>query len=85
MDGGGMAADARVGTATVLFTDLVGSTALRTRLGEEAAEALRAEHDRLVASAIEAERGRVVKSLGDGLMAVFEASADAVAAGVAIQ
>lgn len=68
-----------MGTATLLFTDLVGSTALRSRLGEDAAaEALRSEHDRLGAGAIEAERGRVVKSLGDGLMAVFDASADAV-------
>ena len=80
-----MADDARVGTATVLFTDLVGSTELRSRIGEDAAETLRGRHDGLVVGAIEANGGRVVKSLGDGVMATFEASADAVAAGVAVQ
>ncbi len=72
-------------TATVLFTDLVGSTELRTRLGEGAAEDLRRVHDRLLAEAVEANAGRVVKGLGDGIMATFAAASDAVAAAVAIQ
>jgi class 3 adenylate cyclase len=38
-------------TAIVLFTDLVGSTARRSRLGEDAAEELRHRHDALVTSA----------------------------------
>ena len=37
----------RIDTATVLFTDLVGSTALRSLVGEEAADSLRVTHDRL--------------------------------------
>lgn len=69
----------------MLFTDLVGSTALRTRLGEEPAEDLRREHDRLLAEAVKAHAGRVVKGLGDGIMATFAAASDAVAAAVAIQ
>jgi class 3 adenylate cyclase len=60
-------------TAIVLFTDLVGSTKLRSRLGDDAAEALRQQHDALVAGAIEASRGTVVKNLGDGIMATFAA------------
>jgi class 3 adenylate cyclase len=72
-------------TAIVLFTDLVGSTELRSRLGEDAAEALRRDHDRLIASAIEANRGRLVKNLGDGVMATFTGASDALAAAVAIQ
>jgi class 3 adenylate cyclase/tetratricopeptide (TPR) repeat protein len=72
-------------TATVLFTDLVGSTELRARLGEEAAEDLRRVHDKLLADAVEANTGRVVKGLGDGIMACFSAASDAVAAAVAIQ
>src|SRR5207249_2893669 len=36
---------AHTGTATVLFTDLVGSTELRARVGEDAAETLRRAHD----------------------------------------
>jgi len=72
-------------TAIVLFTDLVGSTELRSRLGEEAAEELRREHDRLLADAIEKNRGRLVKNLGDGVMATFTGALDAVTAGVNIQ
>ena len=72
-------------TAIVLFTDLVGSTELRSRLGEDAAEALRQQHDSLVTEAIEANRGTVVKHLGDGFMATFTGASDAVSAAVAIQ
>ena len=72
-------------TAIVLFTDLVGSTELRSRLGENAADELRHKHDTLVAAAIGVGRGSVVKNLGDGIMATFAGAADAVAAAVAIQ
>jgi hypothetical protein len=68
-------------TATVLFTDLVGSTELRGRLGEEAADELRRRHDHLLGLAVEANNGRVVKGLGDGIMATFTgASSDATTA-----
>jgi class 3 adenylate cyclase len=73
------------GTATILFTDLVGSTAQRTQLGEEAAEALRRGHDRLLAEAVAAHHGTVAKSTGDGIMATFAGAADAVGAAGAIQ
>jgi len=72
-------------TAIVLFTDLVGSTELRSRLGEDAADALREQHDALVTGAIEANRGTVVKHLGDGFMANFAGASDAVSAAVATQ
>src|SRR5262245_7775635 len=72
-------------TATILVTDLVGSTELRVALGEERAEALRRTHDRLLADAVEAHDGRVVKGLGDGVLALFAGAAEAVAAAVAIQ
>ena len=71
--------------AVVLFTDLVGSTELRGRLGEDAADELRRRHDQLLAQAVEANNGRVVKGLGDGIMATFAGASDAVAAAVAIQ
>jgi len=76
---------ASVGTVTVMFTDLVGSTEIRSRVGEDAAEALRAIHDAILTDAITAHEGRVVKHLGDGLMATFASSANAVAAAVALQ
>ena len=72
-------------TVTVVFTDLVGSTALLSAVGEEAAEALRREHFALLRAAIEPVGGREVKNLGDGLMVVFSSAADAVAATVAMQ
>jgi class 3 adenylate cyclase/tetratricopeptide (TPR) repeat protein len=71
--------------AVVLFTDVVGSTVLRGRLGEEAADELRRKHDQVLAQAVEANNGRVVKGLGDGIMATFGGAADGVAAAVAIQ
>src|SRR5688572_29488839 len=81
----GSAAGAGRSTAIVLFTDLVGSTELRSRLGEDAADALRRDHDRLIAGAVETNRGRLVKHLGDGVMATFTGASDALAAAVAIQ
>ncbi|HET7652026.1 MAG TPA: AAA family ATPase [Acidimicrobiales bacterium] len=74
-----------LGTVSVLFTDLVGSTEQRVRLGEDAADALRRVHDELVGAAVVGSGGTVVKRLGDGVMATFPAAADAVAAAVAIQ
>ncbi len=69
---------------TVLFTDLVGSTAMRSRLGDDMADALRREHDELLARVVSEHRGHVVKGLGDGIMAVFHAPSEGVAAAVAI-
>ena len=68
-----------------MFTDIVGSTSMRTWLGEERGDALRRLHDELVAAAVVRHRGVVVKGGGDGLMAAFEAASDAVAAAVSIQ
>src|SRR5262245_19742014 len=81
---GGPAAS-HTGTATILFTDLVGSTTLRTQLGEERAEAHRQAHHRLLADAIASHSGTLHDDLGDGIMASFPGAADAVAAAVAIQ
>src|SRR4051794_40172743 len=77
--------DGRVTTATVLFCDLVGSTAQRTSLGDDAADRLALALDGLLRSAVSTWRGRVVKSTGDGLMAVFDAASDALSAAIAIQ
>jgi class 3 adenylate cyclase/tetratricopeptide (TPR) repeat protein len=73
------------GTATILFTDLVGSTELRSRLGDAVADQLRRTHDQLLTTAVTEQSGTVVKSLGDGILAAFTATADAVTAGAAIQ
>src|SRR5579864_1195304 len=72
-------------TATVLVTDLVGSTELRVRLGEEGADELRRRHDALLTASVEDLGGTVVKGLGDGILALFESASDAVGAAVVIQ
>jgi class 3 adenylate cyclase/tetratricopeptide (TPR) repeat protein len=70
---------------TVLFTDLVGSTELRATLGDEAADELRRAHDRVLFEAVDAHGGKVIKGLGDGIMAGFDGAADALAAALVIQ
>jgi class 3 adenylate cyclase len=62
------------GAVTVMFTDVVGSTVLRSRVGEDAADVFRGVHDAVVGEAIVSNGGRVVKHLGDGLMAIRERS-----------
>ena len=69
----------------MLFTDLVGSTELLSRVGEETAEELRRAHFGILRDAIAAHGGREVKNLGDGLMVVFEGVTTALACAVAMQ
>ncbi|HVW81906.1 MAG TPA: AAA family ATPase [Mycobacteriales bacterium] len=72
-------------TASVLFVDVVGSTALRSEVGEEQADVLSRNLEAQIGQVIGDHRGRVVKGLGDGVLAVFESAVDAVGAGVAVQ
>lgn len=67
------------GVRTILFTDIVGSTALFDELGDDGALAIRREHDAIVRRAIADHGGREVKHTGDGLMASFTSVAGAVA------
>jgi tetratricopeptide (TPR) repeat protein len=69
----------------VLFTDLVGSTALRQTVGDDAADELRHSHDRVLRDAVAAHGGHEVKATGDGLMVVFGSAVEAVAAAEAMQ
>jgi class 3 adenylate cyclase len=69
----------------VLFTDVVGSTELLDRLGDDAAHHVRRRHFALLRDALGHHGGREVKSLGDGLMVVFASAGAAVACGVAMQ
>jgi class 3 adenylate cyclase/tetratricopeptide (TPR) repeat protein len=74
-----------VSIVTLLFTDLVGSTAQLERLGDDAAEQLRRTHFRLLRDAVAMHGGQEVKNLGDGLMVVFPSAVDAVGCAVAMQ
>lgn len=57
---------------TVLFADLRGSTSLYETLGNAAATAVVTQNVAMMARIVGEEGGRVVKTLGDGLMAVFD-------------
>jgi len=70
---------------SVLFTDLVGSTQLLDRLGDDAGESVRQAHFGLLREAVRSRRGHEVKNLGDGLMVVFPSALDALDCAIAIQ
>jgi adenylate cyclase len=65
---------------TVLFADLRGSTSMYETLGNADATAVVTRSVALLARVVAAHQGQVVKTLGDGLMAVFESPAASVAA-----
>ena len=71
-------------TFTFLFTDLEGSTRLWEKFPDTMKDALK-RHDAILRAAIEASGGRVVKSTGDGTLAVFGGAVDAVTASLAAQ
>ena len=73
------------GIAGVLFTDLVGSTDLMAQVGQDAFAALRRDHFTRLRGAAAQNSGREVKTLGDGILVVFESVSDAVNCAVAMQ
>lgn len=72
-------------TVTTLFTDLVGSTALSERLGDDAAQALRRAHDRISRAQFERFGGRIVKGTGDGFLVAFDSARQGVECAVEVQ
>jgi pimeloyl-ACP methyl ester carboxylesterase len=64
--------------ATVLFTDIVGSTERAAELGDRRWRAILEDHHHAVAEAIERFAGRVVKTTGDGTLALFDSPASAI-------
>ena len=70
---------------TILFTDLVNSTQLMQRAGDEDAERIFKAHYQLLRDAVSANGGSEVKSLGDGLMVAFPSAADAVRCAIMVQ
>ena len=64
--------------ATVLFTDIVGSTELAASVGDVRWKELLADHDRRARAELERFRGVYVDSTGDGLLARFDGPARAV-------
>ncbi|GAC1606010.1 MAG: hypothetical protein NVS3B21_35680 [Acidimicrobiales bacterium] len=64
--------------ATVMFTDIVGSTDHLARVGDRAWKATLTAHDALVAREIERHRGRQINTTGDGVLATFDGPGRAV-------
>ena len=69
----------------ILVTDIVGSTATRSRIGEERADSLQSVHDEILKAAVVAGHGEVLKGTGDGIIATFRSATDALATAIAIQ
>ncbi|MEX1124984.1 MAG: adenylate/guanylate cyclase domain-containing protein, partial [Acidimicrobiia bacterium] len=69
---------------TFLFTDIEASTRLWEEHPDEMAAAL-ARHDSILTEAIDQARGKVLKTTGDGMIAVFDSGGDAVAATIGAQ
>jgi class 3 adenylate cyclase len=63
---------------SILFTDIVGSTALASRLGDVAWRELLARYNRETRMALERSRVRAVRDTGDGVLALFDSAARAV-------
>ena len=78
------APEGEVALATILFTDIVDSTAHAARLGPRAWSKLSDDHDALVRAALQRHRGREVKTMGDGFLATFNGGAHAVRCAVEI-
>jgi class 3 adenylate cyclase len=73
-------------TATFLFCDLVGSTALLTRIDDDAGDGVRRRCFGVFREAVADYRGTEVKTMGDGLLALFSHSvSDAIGCGIAMQ
>jgi len=64
--------------ATVLFTDICGSTERAAELGDRSWRFMLERHDALFRRALERHRGREVKRTGDGFLATFDGPARAI-------
>lgn len=73
------------GIRTVFFTDIVGSTSMTQRLGDERSMEVLEVHDMIVRDALKVTGGREVKHTGDGIMAAFLSAASAIRCSMDVQ
>ena len=73
------------GLVTILFTDLVGSTAHASTVGDPAADEMRRDHFASLREAVAATGGTEVKTIGDALMVSYPGAADALTGAVTMQ
>ncbi|MCH7790628.1 MAG: AAA family ATPase, partial [Acidobacteria bacterium] len=69
----------------MVFTDLVDSTALAQRLGDNVADEVRRTHFDLLRKAVDSTGGTEVKTIGDALMASYTSASDAIDGAVRMQ
>lgn len=69
---------------TILFTDLVGSTALYVRQGDSRAFTLVHQHFERLFQVVDQHNGAVIKTIGDAIMAAFTVPADALQSAIAM-
>lgn len=70
---------------TIVFSDIVSSTALVTKLGDAAARDIFLQHDKIVRDQIIKYGGRELQNLGDGFMLSFESASEAIKCACNIQ
>ena len=75
----------RLGARTILFTDLVSSTTITTRFGDDAGQDLVHTHNAIVRDALRNHGGDEVKHTGDGIMASFTSASLAAECAIHIQ
>jgi class 3 adenylate cyclase len=73
------------GYRAIMFTDIVGSTRMTTRLGDRLATEMVRAHDSIVRRCLSDAGGREVKHTGDGIMASFPSTEKAVDCAIAVQ
>ncbi len=79
------AAESERALATILFTDIVGSTEKAAALGDRGWRQLLERHDAAVRHQLSLHRGREVKTMGDGFLATFDGPARAIRCARAVQ
>ena len=71
--------------ATILFSDIVGSTEMAESLGDRDWSTVIGVHRAIADDVVEGSRGRLVKSTGDGILAVFPDPASALEGAVELR
>jgi class 3 adenylate cyclase/pimeloyl-ACP methyl ester carboxylesterase len=78
-------AQAPSGLVTILFTDMVGSTDLTQRVGDDKAQEALRRHNAVVRQALKEHDGSEIKHTGDGIMASFDTVVPAIQCAVSVQ
>ena len=71
--------------ATIVFTDIVSSTKLLTKLGDSAAREIFRQHDQIIRDQIKKYKGKELQNLGDGFMLSFRSASAAIKCACEIQ